>query len=587
MTDNQDLQALLERGIALARTGQKDEARLLFETVIRADQFNEQAWLWMAAVARTTPERREALEIVLEINPENQQAREALNRLGGPRARRKADEARAIAERIGTEDAIAEADFQPVIERPAPEPETPPEPEPTPEEKETALARTLIETARAERAEAEPGAAADASSAEAAEEGTTGPVVEVIDVERARQQRQARLLGAIAIVLVALIAFALALPALETAISGGPTPTDSFLTQIARLNTPTATFSDAVIVTALPPRPGQVPPTWTPSPTPTITQTPTASATPPPPGSYALVFSRRVPEATGYALYTARGDGSAVTRLTAGAGDDRHPAPGPDRLRLVFVTELDGKRQLAFLALGERTPAPTATEGTPASEPAEATPQVAAPDRETSEALTSITATAISAPSWSPDGYRIVFSANIAGNEELYVTDVDRASFVRLTDNDVIDRDPAWSPDGQWIVFASERGGRGQLELYRMRPNGADVTQLTNSQGSSIAPAWRPDGRQIVFVSDRDRDADLYVMNADGTNEQLLTRNDSAEDRDPAWSPDGRWIAFSSNRDSANFRLFLLDPFVGTVLPVTRGDADDLEAAWLLELPSR
>jgi len=117
-----------------------------------------------------------------------------------------------------------------------------------------------------------------------------------------------------------------------------------------------------------------------------------------------------------------------------------------------------------------------------------------------------------------------------------------------------------------------------------MRPDGTEVVRLTDSQGSSYSPAWSPDGREIVFVSDRDRDADLYLMNADGSNERLLTRNDSAEDRDPAWSPDGRWIVFSSNRDSENFRLFLIDPYSGEVSPVTTGADDAIEAAWLPQI---
>ena len=121
MTSQEDLNALLQRGIELARTGKKTEARACFEQVIRADEYNEVAWMWMTAVAQNKAERREALEIVLEINPDNERAREALDRLGGPRARRKAAQARAIAERIGSEADIEEADFQPVVDRtPAP-----------------------------------------------------------------------------------------------------------------------------------------------------------------------------------------------------------------------------------------------------------------------------------------------------------------------------------------------------------------------------------------------------------------------------------------------------------------------------------
>ena len=49
----------------------------------------------------------------------------------------------------------------------------------------------------------------------------------------------------------------------------------------------------------------------------------------------------------------------------------------------------------------------------------------------------------------------------------------------------------------------------------------------------------------MAFVSDRDGNAEIYVMNADGSAQRRLTRN-PASDGPPAWSPDGRKIAFVS-----------------------------------------
>lgn len=75
-------QKLLQGGIKAARSGQKDLARKAFTQVLKLEPNNEAAWLGMATVSDDAKDKLKILKRILDINPDNTQAREALRRLG-------------------------------------------------------------------------------------------------------------------------------------------------------------------------------------------------------------------------------------------------------------------------------------------------------------------------------------------------------------------------------------------------------------------------------------------------------------------------------------------------------------------------
>ena len=117
------------------------------------------------------------------------------------------------------------------------------------------------------------------------------------------------------------------------------------------------------------------------------------------------------------------------------------------------------------------------------------------------------------------------------------------------------DGSPSWSPDGSEIAFYSER--HGDAEIYVMNAAGSDVLRLTVDPANEGYPAFSPDGRRISFDSDHDAAFEIYTMNADGTDVRRLTYN-PANDVSAAWSPDGSQIAWMSNR-SGPFEVWVMN----------------------------
>jgi len=176
----------------------------------------------------------------------------------------------------------------------------------------------------------------------------------------------------------------------------------------------------------------------------------------------------------------------------------------------------------------------------------------------------------------SVSGHRIAFLSDHVSVKGIYI--LEKGNIIRLIDG----HDPALSPNGKMIAFSS-RSPTGDYEIYIIKDLDKIISEIKSGIKTEInllnisehpaddwAPSWLSDER-IVFTSERDRNAEVYVVNIDGTGLVNLTNN-SAWDGLPSCSRDG--IVFQSDR-TGNFDIWQMDKEGKNLINLTNHPADD------------
>jgi dipeptidyl aminopeptidase/acylaminoacyl peptidase len=247
---------------------------------------------------------------------------------------------------------------------------------------------------------------------------------------------------------------------------------------------------------------------------------------------------------TTFDLYRKSIDGRTVTQLTNDPSDDLMPSISPDGNTVAYASNRNGNWDIFTMPIAGGAPTQITFDA----------------DEEVQ-------------PTWAPDGKRLAFSRQNGrtGAWEIWIVDTSMPGVRSFVCEGFM---PRWAPveatDKLLFQRARQRGSRlyGIWTVDIVQGEGRNPTEVLSARSAAILqPSWSPDGTRIVFTTvenpqdgvDWPERADIWAINADGTNRMGLTR-DQFRNMQPVWAANGR-IYFVSNRSGVeNIWALVVEP---------------------------
>lgn len=162
---------------------------------------------------------------------------------------------------------------------------------------------------------------------------------------------------------------------------------------------------------------------------------------------------------------------------------------------------------------------------------------------------------------------RLVLSMSTEGQVDLFIKDLKKGRYNRLTRNGYVESSPCWSPDKKRICYVSDISGSPQL--YVIPARGGQSQVLVNEYAQTVSPDWSEVSGQVIFSARHEGQYVLAKITPGSGEDPQIVISEPGDWESPSWGPDGRHV-ICTHTQANQTRIVIVDTRHGTVIPLTK-----------------